>query len=40
MPEVSFDGEPEPFGVGVNRVTNHFGTVPEGRLVTFRAESS
>ena len=36
MPEVSFDGEPEPYGVGVNRVTDHKGMVPAGRLFTFR----
>lgn len=36
MPEVSFDGEPEPFGVGVNLVTDHLGTMPVGRLFTFR----
>ena len=36
MPEVSFDGEPEPYGVGVNLVTDHPGTMPEGRLFTFR----
>jgi hypothetical protein len=41
MPEVSFDGQPEPYGVGVNRVTDHRGTLPQGRLFTFRtAESS
>ena len=37
MPEVSFVGEPEPFGVGVNLVTDHQGTLPAGRLFTFRS---
>ncbi len=36
MPEVSFDGEPEPYGVGVNRITEHVGAMPEGPLFTFR----
>jgi len=36
MPEMSFDGEPEPYGVGVNQVTEHIGTIPESRLFTFR----
>jgi hypothetical protein len=41
MPEVSFDGEPEPYGVGVNVVSDHVATMPPGRLFTFRtAESS
>lgn len=35
MPEVSFDGEPEPYGVGVNMVTDRRGTVRAGRLFTF-----
>lgn len=37
MPERSFDGEPEAFGVGVNLVTDHLGSVPAGRLFTFRS---
>ncbi|HEV2069769.1 MAG TPA: hypothetical protein VGR26_08250 [Acidimicrobiales bacterium] len=36
MPEVSFDGEPEKYGVGVNHVTAHQGAMPNGRLFTFR----
>ena len=36
MPEVSFDGEPEPYGVGVKVVGDLQCTMPEGRLFTFR----
>ena len=36
LPEVSFDGEPEKYGVGVNQVTAHQGAMPNGRLFTFR----
>ncbi len=39
MPELSFDGEPEPYGVGVNTLTDHGGTVPAGRLFTFRSRA-
>jgi hypothetical protein len=35
MPEVSFDGAPERYGVGVNRITARRGAVPKHRLFTF-----
>lgn len=38
MPEVSFDGEPENYGVGVNQIIATRGTMPDGRLFTFSAE--
>lgn len=36
MPECSFDGEPEKYGVGVNHIITNRGLMPEGRLFTFR----
>jgi hypothetical protein len=40
MPEVSFDGQPETYGVGVNRVTAHATSLLSGRLFTFRTAHS
>lgn len=39
MPEVSFDGEPETYGVGVNQILCSRAAVQAGRLFTFRAPS-
>lgn len=38
MEEVSFDGEPEKYGVGVNHIIVPRGAMPDGRLFTFRTE--
>ena len=37
MPEVSFDGAPEPYGVGVNRITESEPGPLNGPLFEFRS---